>query len=45
MAATDEPRVNTIVAEALKPGDPRSLTPTMEAAKQAEVDGLKRRHV
>lgn len=41
----DEPQANTFITEVLKPNDPRSLKPTMEVAKQAEVDGLKRRRV
>ena len=33
----------TLITEVLEPGDPRALTPEMEAAKWAEADGLKHR--
>ena len=42
-ANEQEAASTTLITEVLEPGDPRALTPEMEAAKWAEADGLKRR--
>ena len=41
----EKERSSTSMTEVLEPGDPRASIPGMEAAKQAEADGLKRRGV
>jgi len=41
----EDERSSTFMKEVLEPGDPRASIPGMEAAIQAEADGLKRRGV